>query len=283
MVRVPFGDLLSATVIGFLSGLAIPRAGEILRPYLVARRHPVSTSAGVATIILERLFDLLTVLLLLGAYLFLLPRPAAQAGGPLMEGVRLGGAVAALASVAALVALFAFHARADRVLAAGERLLRFFPAWFAGPTGRILRAFTGGLAVLKAPLPHLLALFGQSLLVWLSIALALHWSNRAFGVDLPFHATFLMLVFLTVGVAIPTPGNVGGYHGFFIYVLHAVFGVKEEVAGAAALASHALTNLPVLVFGVFFLGREGLSLGRVAEMTEDKAAGPIPATEVRQP
>ena len=52
-----------------------------------------------------------------------------------------------------------------------------------------------------------------------------------------------------------------------------MYGASTEVAQAAALACHALTNLPVLVLGLVLLGREGLSLGRVAEMTEKNQAG----------
>lgn len=282
IVRVPLAELFRATVVGFMAGLVIPRAGEILRPFLVARRHVVSTSAGFATIILERVFDLLTVLLLLGAYLFVLPPPSAQVEGPLIEGVRFGGAVAALCSLAGLGLLFVFHARAEQALALCDRVLRVFPAWLARPAGQLLRSFAAGLAVLKAPLSHLVAIVAQSFLVWLSIALAIFLNNRAFGIDLPFHATFLVIMFLTVGVAIPTPGMVGGFHGFFIWALTEAYGVGRNEAGAAALACHALSNLPVLVLGLFYLGREGLSLGRVAAMTEDKGAGPLPATEVRQ-
>lgn len=283
MARVPFSDLFSATTVGFMTGLLVPRAGEIVRPYLVSRRHPVATSAGLATIVLERLFDLLTVLLLFGLYLYVLPMPESQTRGPLMGVVKAAGASAALGSLVVLVLLFVFHTRAEPILAGLERALRIFPRWLAGPAGRILRAFSGGLAVLKAPLPHLGAIVAQSFLVWLSIAVGIWLNNRAFGVELPFHATFLVIAFLTVGVAIPTPGMVGGFHGFFIVALADVFGVPREVAGAAAIACHALSNLPVLVLGLALLGREGLSLGRVAEMTDDKDAGPLPATEASKP
>ena len=279
MVRVPLPDLFSATCVGFMSGLAIPRAGEIVRPYLIARRHPVSTSAGFATIILERLFDLITVLLLFALYLFALPVPAAQTTGSLMSLVKAGGAITGAASLVLLGLLVAFHARAEQAMSLCERLLRAFPAWLATPALQILRAFGGGLAVLKAPLPHLVAIVAQSFLVWLSIAFGIWICLRAFDVALPFHATFLIIAFLTVGVAIPTPGMVGGFHAFFVVALADVFGASRDVAGAAAIACHALTNLPVLVLGLVFLGREGLSLGRVAEMTEKDHAGPDPATE----
>ena len=247
-----------------------------MRPYLVARRHPVSTSAGVATIILERLFDLLTVLVLFALYLFVLPVPEAQTSGSLMDVVKVGGAIAGAASIVILLLLVAFHARAEQAMAFFERVLRVFPQRLATLAAGILRAFGCGLAVLKAPLPHLLAIVAQSFLVWLSIAFSVWISLRAFDVLLPFHAAFLIIAFLTVGVAIPTPGNVGGFHAFFVTALVGVYGASTEVAQAAALACHALTNLPVLVLGLVFLGREGLSLGRVAEMTEENQAGPGP-------
>jgi hypothetical protein len=82
LAKVEFADLFSATMVGFGSGLLIPRAGELLRPWLVSRRYPVSTSAGFATIILERIVDTLTVLVLFALYLFVLPAPAAQREGP---------------------------------------------------------------------------------------------------------------------------------------------------------------------------------------------------------
>jgi uncharacterized membrane protein YbhN (UPF0104 family) len=118
-----------------------------------------------------------------------------------------------------------------------------------------------------------MAIAGQSLLVWLTIALGLHWNNLAFGLDLPFHATFLLLGFLTVGVAVPTPGMVGGFHEAYLLALTQAFGVDKQTAAAAGIAAHAFTNIPVLLLGLLFLGREGLSMRKVARMSEQEAAG----------
>jgi glycosyltransferase 2 family protein len=269
--RVGFGDLFSATMVGFASGLLIPRAGELVRPWLVARRYPsISTSAGFATIILERLIDLITVLVLFALYLFVLPTPNTQAENRLMDLVKLGGAVTGVAALGALGFLLALHANAERVTGLIERILKHFPRFIAEPGGRMLRAFSSGLAVLRAPLSHLGLIGAQSFLVWLLIALGFHLNHAAFGIVLPFHATFLLIAFLVVGVAIPTPGMVGGFHAFYLLALSEVFGVERSTAAAAAVAAHALSNLPILVFGLLLLGREGLSLGRVAEATRDE-------------
>jgi glycosyltransferase 2 family protein len=271
LVRVPLMDLYSATMVGFASAMLVPRAGEVVRPYLITRRHPLTLSAGFATIILERIVDLLTVLLFLGLYLYVLPPPAQQTTGPVLTLLKRGGLLVALGAIGIVAVLTAFHVYAERALALCDRVLARLPAWLGAPLGRILRSFSEGLAVLKAPAPHLAAIFAQSLLVWLLIDLGFFWTHKAFGLDLPFHATFLLVAFLTVGVAIPTPGMVGGFHAFYLLALTEAFGVDRGTAAACGLVAHALSTVPVIVLGLFFLGREGISLGRVAEMGEAKA------------
>ncbi|HVR72035.1 MAG TPA: lysylphosphatidylglycerol synthase transmembrane domain-containing protein [Vicinamibacteria bacterium] len=272
VVHVPFGHLFSATAVGFMTGLVIPRAGEVVRPYLLARRHPISTATGFASIILERLLDLITVIFLFGLYLYVLPAPAAQVTGPLLDTLKAGGALAALLALTVLALLLALHLRAGQALALAERVFRPFPARLTRPLVEALRAFASGLAVLEASPAHLMVIAGQSMLVWLPIALGLYWNNLAFGLDLPFHATFLLLAALTVGVAVPTPGMVGGFHAAYLLALTEAFGVDRQTAAAAGIASHALTNVPVLFLGLVFLGREGLSMGKVAQMSEQQGA-----------
>jgi hypothetical protein len=265
-------------MVGFASGLLIPRAGELLRPWLVSRRYSITFSAGVATIVIERIVDMITVLVLFAAYLFVLPAPAAQSEGRVlfrvwglqptaMHFIRVGGGFALVAVVVAIAFLASLHANPDRAIGWLDARLTRAPRWLSGPLGKMLHSFSDGLAVLHAPLPHLAAIFAQSLLIWLLIAFSFHLNHIAFGIDLPFHATFLLIAFLVVGVMIPTPGMVGGFHAFYLVALGDVFGVARESAMAAAIAAHALGNLPILLFGLALLGREGLSLGRVAEVT----------------
>jgi uncharacterized protein (TIRG00374 family) len=274
MARVPLRDLFRATAVGFMLGLLIPRAGEVVRPYLISRRHPIRTSAGFASIILERLVDLVTVLLLFGLYLYVLPTPAAQTRGPLLGFLKLGGAMAGGAALAVLVVLLLLHGQADAVVRRLRRLLSPLPARWVDVIAQAVATFAEGLAVLKASPAHLLVIFGQSLLVWLSIDLSIWWNNLAFGLDLPFHTSFLMVAFLTVGVAAPTPGAVGGFHEFYLLALTQAFGADKHTAAAAGIACHALTNLPVLVIGLALLGREGLTMGKVVDMAEKHPGGP---------
>lgn len=275
LARVPFPRLLSATFVGFMSGLLVPRAGEVVRPYLIARRCGVRTAATFASIIVERLVDVIAVVTLFGLYLYVLPIPAAQSRGPFLAALKLGGALAGLAAVALMLLLFAFHAHADRAMAVADRLLSSLPAGLGRPVGNALRSFGEGLVVLQSPAPHLLAILGQSLLMWLGIALGVYWNNRGFGLDLPVHSAFLVIVFLTVGVAIPTPGMIGGFHEFYLLAMTQAFGVERATAAAAGISCHALTNLPVLILGLMFLGSEGLSLSGVARISAQASPDPV--------
>ena len=269
--RVPLSRLFPVTMIGFLAGLVIPRAAEVLRPYLVSRSHGIPTGAGFATIVVERLLDLLAVLALFALYLFVLPAPPQQTHGPLLDVLKVAGVVTAGGAIAVVLVLWVFHRNAARALSVLDRVFSRLPPRLAGPARRGLLAFGEGLAVLQAPLGHLLALVGQSLALWLAIALGFQFNNAAFGIDLPFHATFLLIAFLTVGVSIPTPGMVGGFHAFYLLAMTQAFGTPKDTAVAAGLTAHALSNLPVLILGLVCLGREGLTLGKVAAMTEQRA------------
>jgi hypothetical protein len=223
------------------------------------------------------------VLTLFGLYLLVIPLPPQQQTGPLLGFLRIGGALAGAAALGVLLTLLAYHAYTDRALSLLEGLLRRLPPRWAELALGGLRSFGEGLAVLRAPAPHLMMIGAQSVAVWMTIALAIYWNNLAFGMDLGFTTTFLILGFLTVGVAIPTPGMVGGFHESYLIALTQAYGIDRDVAAASGIALHALNNLPVLVFGLLLLGGEGLTLGRVAAMAEhppegDGNRGPDPET-----
>ncbi|MBN8509039.1 MAG: flippase-like domain-containing protein [Burkholderiales bacterium] len=265
VLRVPVAELHRATLVGFAASLAVPRSGEFLRPWLVARRHPVAASAGFATIVVERVVDLNCVLAMLALYLFVLPRPAMEIHGRWLDALGTAGLAAALVAVLLLATLWGLHAYGD---ALGRRLAgvgRRLPAWLAERAGGVARAFTEGLAVLRAPLRQHALLALQSALMWAATIAAYHFVHRALGIDLPPQVTLLLTAFLVVGEAIPTPGLIGGFHAFYVLVLVEIYGVDRQSATAAAIAAHALTNLPVLVGGAWLVARGDVGLKRLAQ------------------
>ncbi|MEO8501714.1 MAG: lysylphosphatidylglycerol synthase transmembrane domain-containing protein [Vicinamibacteria bacterium] len=277
--NAPIFDLFAITNIGFMAGLVIPRAGEVLRPYLASRRYKVSMSAGFASIVLERLMDLITVLFLLAMYMFVLPRPAAERSDAIMTTLGAGAVLVFLTALAGMGFLAALRVEGGPARRLLDWVLGILPSGIGAQVRGLVHSFISGLEVFGSSPAQWARLIAESLLLWISIGFIIHMNSVAFGFDIPFQSAFLIIAFLTVGVAIPTPGMVGGFHASYTLALTAIYGIDRGEAVAAGIVLHALQNLPVLVLGLAFLGREGLSLGSMRRIStggsEQKADAPI--------
>jgi uncharacterized protein (TIRG00374 family) len=252
------------TVIGFMVNFLVPpgRLGELARPYLLARREGLSASSAFATVFLERVLDLATVVLLVGGWLTFGPTPEGTGSEEAVYALKVGGFLAFAGVGLGLGAMFWFARNTRRggsALDWVETMIRKLPARVAEPAFHFIKSFGAGLGVLEDR--RNLARAGLlSLVLWLNISFALWLAIHAFRVEIQFGATFLVIGFLTVGVAVPTPGAVGGYHVMCALALTLMFGVDENTAKAIALASHAIAFIPVSALGMVFFIRDGMSL-----------------------
>jgi uncharacterized membrane protein YbhN (UPF0104 family) len=240
----------------------------VLRPYLLARREQLPPTACFATIILERLLDLVTVLLLFGVFVLLVD-PASLAGDPaLYARVKAGGLLAASASVAGFLVFYFLAGHPERLGAWALRIERVLPAKLARMVAGLVESFAQGLAIMRRP-THLLGSLALSFPLWLSIALGIWVTSRAFHMTFGYLGSFLVMTLLVVGVAVPTPGQVGGFHTAYKIAVMTFFGVPETTAVGAAIILHAISNLPVTLLAFVFMAREGLSFGRMRDLAED--------------
>jgi len=266
--RVSMGPLVSATMIGWAVTALLPgRLGEVVRPVLLGQKEGISKSAALATVVLERLFDMLAILLLLGLYLVAFPLPTGLGaeGNAIMQGLRLSGALAVLAllsMVALLVGLQVAPRRSERVV---QRILGLLPRRLAQRLFELLRAFLRGFASMREP--RLVAVAGAyTLLLWGVHTLEYWVLFPAFGLEVPAYAVLPLMVLIVVGVAVPTPAAVGSFHAAAQIGLTTLWGVANEVAISYAIVSHAVAFIPVTLIGIALMGREGMSLGQVSEM-----------------
>jgi glycosyltransferase 2 family protein len=261
--RPPFSAVFKTTVIGFAVSTLLPaRAGEVVRPYLLARHAGFSATSAFATIILERVLDLITVLLLFGFYLaFYTPVVSAEHSAT-FTALKSGGMLAAVASVAGLAFMMLVAGHPEKLATWALRVERVLPAKFAAAMAQFVRTFLQGLAVVRQP-ARLVVAGLLSLPLWLSIALGIWATSQAFHIDMIYPGAFLMMAVLVVGVAVPTPGSVGGFHKAYQIGAVAFFGVANDKAVGAALVLHAISFVPVTIGGAVFLAQEGLSLSGV--------------------
>lgn len=267
-----FRTAFETTIIGFAASFLLPaRAGEVLRPYLLARRESLPATAAFATIVVERLLDLLTVLLLFGVFV-LVGAPRALAGDPvLFRRVEMGGAIAGAAALAGLAVFFALAGHPERLGRAALRIERVLPARIAHAVAGLVETFAHGLGVMRQP-RRLAVSLALSVPLWLSIAVGIWMTSRAFHMTFGYLGSFLVMTLLVVGVAMPTPGAIGGFHAMYQIAVTAFFRVPTDRAVGAAIVLHAISFVPVTLAGIALMAHQGLSLGGMRQMARAERA-----------
>jgi glycosyltransferase 2 family protein len=265
-----FSTAFETTIIGFAVSFFIPaRPGEVVRPFLLARKEGLPPTAAFATVVLERLLDLVTVLLLFGIFVFTVPAGVLRGDATQFAHVKFWGGVAGAAALAGLVLVFTLAGHPERLGRAAGRIERVLPARAAHAVARFVESFAQGLAVMRQPARLAIALL-QSVPVWLSIGAGIWLASRAFSITFPYSGSFLVMALLTVGVAVPTPGQIGGFHAAYQIAVQTFFNASYDRAVGAALVLHAVSFVPVSLLGVIYMAREGLTFQNAQQIASSE-------------
>jgi uncharacterized protein (TIRG00374 family) len=237
-------SLFSVTSVGFLAIASIPaRIGELARPYLISKRSSIKMSSALGTILVERVLDSFTVLAIAVIVLFLTDLP------PWMIKSSIIFFLIALVMFCFIVFLIL---RRDKALTLINRILSKLPGKFAHTIDEVIHHFIDGFQIITN-IKFLLYLFFLSALVWLVDVLAIYMLLKAFGFTLPVMASFVVMIILIVGIAIPTaPGYIGNWHFACVLAL-SFFGLAKAEALSFAVVYHFLSMVIVVVLGVVFL------------------------------
>lgn len=237
-------DLFAVTSIGFLAIVAVPaRIGELARPYLITGKSSIPMAAALGTVIVERVFDVLTVLAVFFGVLFFMPLPPW-----LMKSSVLFFAL----TLALLFFLILVMLKRERALAVLMPLLRRLPPRFHHRLDDLLHHFIDGIAVLSEGRMIFYVIL-LSLLIWFIDVLAIYLLFLSFGFDLPTAAPFVLMAILIIGITIPTaPGFIGNFH-YFCYLGLSLFGVSKADALSYAIVLHILSIGLIVVLGLCFL------------------------------
>ncbi len=266
--RISTDSLFSTTMIGFMANMVLPlRLGEFVRPWALARREGLSKTMLLATIVVERAIDMLTLLAMLGIALAVHPISVQSAAARLLQ-------QGALLLVGLSVALTAFIVLLERSpkLAHGfiDLMTRPLPAGPRARVQRLLDQFIEGLGLFR-DLPRLAWVFGLSFAMFLVYAAAIWLSLWSLDILLGWDVALLMLVVTAIGIMVPSaPGYVGPLNAACVAGL-ALFKVSAEPAAAFSWFYLASQWLPITVVGLIYLNREGLSLGSLGQATQEGA------------
>jgi len=243
---IRLGSLVMATVLGFGAMYALGRAGELVRPVWIARKEDISTIGSFAAIVLERVFDLLMLLLLLAVSLAFVQLP-----------IGAEDSMSLLSQAAWLILLVAGSALGASILF--EKYVTVVANNFAGRRiRRYLETFRAGFAA-TSNLRNLSFVAGYSLLLWLVIAIQFWLMLVGLNFDLPISSTTLVLVGSALGSILQVPGIGGGFQAALIFSLTTFFLVPVETAIAASLIAWVITYTPTLLVAAMYMMWKGIS------------------------
>jgi uncharacterized protein (TIRG00374 family) len=252
---LPQSILFPATMIGFLANNVLPaRLGELVRAHVVGRRAAISRSAALGSIVVERIFDLFTLLALFGVVLLVSKFPG---------GLEKVAGIVLLIGVLSLVVLLVWNRHPDPTVRA---ILRITPARARERVASLAAGFREGLRVFDRA-PHLLLVAAISIGMWAAIVLVNLFCIRALAIRVPeAQASMVCLVAISLVTMVPSaPGFIGTLQGAGTAAL-LVFGVPKEQGLAFSILYHATQWIPVNVVGAAYLVHEGLSLRQLSQL-----------------
>src|SRR5262245_61903621 len=259
-------NLFPLTLIKYTVNVIPPRAGEVAASFLLAGKEQVSAASVLAASLLERILDMMTVVVIFGIYMSFFSHwyaPNSDRGREVMLLIRsysLKGFIVLCVGLAVLAFLLRSNQWQERLPAKLRSVLSPFLDGF--------RALQAGGVLLQSIL--------LSAAIWLVITLQLWCFMLAYLDHFPFVGSLFLMAITVVGVAIPTPGGAGGFQFFMDLALVNFFAgylsAQDPQSQAAGISngSYLVSMIPVILIGLYFLNREGLSFGSLTRLADQK-------------
>lgn len=256
----PFYATFFANTVGYMLSTVLPiRASDVARPALLSRRTSHRFSGALGTVLTERVLDLTSILLMFVIFAFL--RWNEFSHDPVIARwfyiVRAG----AIASIVILAALWFFllglYFSRNTIRRLHEWLGRILPLRFRSAWMHFFDSFAETLSITKhrkALVKVLLCTVGT----WACLSSQFWFATLAVHHPLPFDSSFFVTGVTTVGLAIPTPGGIGGFHKACQLVLTRFYAFDIDASVAVAVLFHLIGTLPVLVTGIALFAKEGM-------------------------
>ena len=266
---VPLKSLYRATMIGFMANNLLPfRLGEFVRAWALGRSEGLSKTTVFATVVVERVVDMITLLAIFGLTLLLHPIASTTEAGRLTN----AGATTLLAICVGLTVFLVVLERSPALMRATvEKASRWAPERMRRKAVAAIQHFIDGLKLFR-DVPRLLWVFALSFVMFGAFALCLQASTWALHIDVPWYGGLVMLVITAIGIMVPAaPGYIGTLNFACVAGL-ALFGVGKDLANAFSWFYWAGQWLPVSIVGLWCLKLEGLGLSALGHVQEETAA-----------
>lgn len=266
-------DCFCPMLAGFAVNNVLPaRAGEIVRVMVFARRTSLPVASVFTTVALERILDMLSILVFLSIGLFSLPNMLGDA--MLIPAFLVAGA--ASVGVVCAVIFLVWTSASVRFIDRGLALVRV-PDRLRSKVRHLMETAANGLSSLKSP-RKLALIVVVSLVQWLLNGSMMYLSLRSFGVEVPFQAAMVLLGVVALSVAVPSsPGFFGVVQACFTETLK-IYPVNQPAVLAASIYYHMMQYVPVTLLGLLWLSRSGFQMREAETLDVPQESIAVPLT-----
>src|SRR6201987_4356546 len=266
-----FGEIYPSPLAGFASVFVLGRAGEPIRPLLLAKRARLPLADIFGIWVLERLFDVasMAVIAAIALLVFTGAQHSGDAAVTIAKTARTAGSVLAVGVGGAIAFLIYLRVHGTALLEARLQGWLASAGW-RSRVAKIILGFITGIQTVKSAGDLVLAVL-YSAIHWGMVLVVYYLVAQSFGVrlaELTFGDCMLVLAFTLVGSAVQLPAVGGGSQALAIFAYSKVFGVESSTAVAAAIVLWLVTFAGCSIAGIPLLIREGVSLGNLRELAE---------------
>ena len=293
--KVSFINMFSAISIGFMANHILPaRLGEIIRPAFIGKKENIKITSSLATVLLERIFDLFGLLVFTVVILMFIPSPKSEKipnvnhtdtiqeaelteGSPdsdteqssvsFLESLKKWIGVFAGLAISAIIFLVLLVAYPHKTKSIFHKILSIFPDKFTLKFIEFLDSFIFGLQIL-GNIRHVAWVFFLTIVIWVQVAAVIYTLAFSFNLALPFNGACLVAICLAFAVALPqAPGYIGVFHLATQKSL-TIFNIEMVSAQSYALSLWAVSIIPITIVGILFLWKEGIAFKDLTHMEE---------------
>ena len=247
--RVAFGRIFITTVIGYMANNALPlRGGDLLRAHILGRKENIGTTTIFTTVAIDRVFEVLSLLTVSLAVLFLIPLPKWMWNSVIILGIVL---------LCSVVGIAAFCSPPKAIEKWWKAVLGFLPGKLEEVLSKFIKQVRFGLEAGsgKVRLVNLYILaVGESAITGLLV----YYSLKMVGIQPSLVVVLSIMIAMNLAVLIPAaPANIGVFEFAVVSTLE-FFQFSKSIALSGAVILHAISIIPVSLVGLILLAREWL-------------------------
>ena len=274
-LKINVSGLYSPMMVGFMGNFLPARAAEILRPYLLSKKYNITFAAAFASIVVERLFDMI-ILLLIFIWVFWFEADAFSSniefsGFSVQEMAIKFGQICVLAVILIIVFIYLLLNHKKKIMKIVGWFLGFMSEKWADKTKYLLDEFTVGCEVVKK-IGTLAKISVYSVLVWVANIFSVYPLYFAFDLQYKTIPSLLILAVITAILItiLPTPGFLGSYNAGIVIALHEIMGESEIKSVSLGMVGWALFSGAILVGGLYFIFHEHMSIKDLSNVKRER-------------